>query len=158
MAPRVSSRLFRHLINVWPPFRGAGIRVVALSTDWTYARVELRETVFNRNAVGTHFGGSLFAMTDPLYVLMLTRLLGEEYRILDQAADIEYLQPGRGIVTAEFRLEAQRIDDLRREAANGLKVLPEFLVEVRDQGGNVVARVRKRIYVRLKKHARPGTP
>jgi hypothetical protein len=47
------------------PFRGAGIVVTALAADWRHARVVLRERALNRNYVGVHFGGSLFAMTDP---------------------------------------------------------------------------------------------
>lgn len=133
----------------WPPLRGAGIRVREISPDWHYVRVDLRLGLLNRNYVGTHFGGSLFAMTDPFHVLMLLHVLGPGYRVLDHSAEIEFLKPGRGRVTAEFRLDPAHVARLRQEAADGSKLLPEFLVEVKDATGEVVARVRKRIYVRL---------
>ena len=33
MAPSLPPRLFRHLTNWWPPYRGAGIRVVAIAPE-----------------------------------------------------------------------------------------------------------------------------
>jgi acyl-coenzyme A thioesterase PaaI-like protein len=149
------ARLFRHLMNWWPPYRGAGIRVTAIAADWCHVRVELRPGLRNRNYFGTHFGGSLYAMADPFYVLMLSHVLGQDYLIWDQAAEIEFLKPGRGVVAAECHLEAQTIERLRHEAADGSKLLPEFRIEIKDRDGDVVARVRKRLYVRLKKRARP---
>lgn len=156
MMLRVSPGVFRRFINWWPPFRGAGIRVAELSADWHYARVELRMRRLNRNFVGTHFGGSLFAMTDPMYMIMLLHLLGDDYLVWDQSAEIEYVAPGRGTVSAEFRLDAAHLQRLRHEAADGSKLLPEYPIEVRDAQGVLVARVRKKIYVRLKKHLRPA--
>jgi acyl-coenzyme A thioesterase PaaI-like protein len=155
MALRLTPRLFRHLLNWWPPYRGAGIRVTAISPDWHHVRVELRAGLRNRNYFGSHFGGSLYSMADPFYVLMLAHVLGPDYLIWDQAAEIEFLKPGRGVVSAEFHLEAREVERLRREAADGRKLLPEYAVEIRDPGGEVVARIRKRLYVRLKKRARP---
>jgi acyl-coenzyme A thioesterase PaaI-like protein len=155
MAPKLPPRLFRHFLNWWPPYRGAGIHVTAISPDWRDVRVELRPRRLNRNYYGTHFGGSLYAMADPFYVLMLAHLLGEDHQVWDQAAEIEFLKPGRGVVAAEFHLDAQHVERLRREAADGTKLLPEYVVEIRDGNGEIVARIRKRLYVRLKKRARP---
>ena len=49
MALRVSPTLLRHAMNLWPPFRSAGIRVTAIARDWSTATVELRDRFFNRN-------------------------------------------------------------------------------------------------------------
>jgi acyl-coenzyme A thioesterase PaaI-like protein len=148
----------RHLrwgMNLWPPFLGAGIRVRHIAQDWSEVRVELRQGLLNRNYVGTHYGGSLFSMTDPFYALMLMHLLGSRYLVWDQAASIEFLAPGRGTVSAVFRLTSEEVDALRAQAASGEKVLPAFDVEVRDAQGALVARVHKTLYVRLKPRYRP---
>lgn len=158
MRIRPTPGLLRFAMNVWPPFRGAGIRVAEIAPDWSRARVELRLKRLNRNFVGTHFGGSLFAMTDPFYMIMLLQQLGDDYLVWDQAAEIEYLKPGRGVVQAEFRLDPHHVQRLRQEAADGSKLLPEYTIEVCDAAGEVVARVRKKIYVRLKKDHRPALP
>jgi acyl-coenzyme A thioesterase PaaI-like protein len=149
----------RHLrfgMNLWPPFLGAGIRVRHIAEDWSEVIVDLRHGLMNRNYVGTHYGGSLFSMTDPFYALMLMHLLGERYLVWDQAASIEFVAPGRGTVTARFALSPQRVDEIRAQAATGEKVLPRFDVEVRDSDSALVARVRKTLYVRLKSRFRPN--
>jgi acyl-coenzyme A thioesterase PaaI-like protein len=142
-------------MNLWPPFRGAGIRVRSIAADWSEATVELRARWLNRNYVGTHFGGSLFAMTDPFYALLLMHRLGAEYLVWDQAASIEFVAPGRGTVSARFELPEARVAAIRAEAAGGAKVLPAFEVEIRDRAGALVATVHKTLYVRLKPRHRP---
>jgi acyl-coenzyme A thioesterase PaaI-like protein len=146
----MSPRLLRWGMNLWPPFLGAGIRVCSIAPDWTEAVVELRERFVNRNYVGTHFGGSLFAMTDPFYALLLMHRLGDRYLIWDRAASIEFVAPGRGTVSAVFRIAQETVDEIKKTTERGDKALPEFQCEIRDRSGDLVARVRKTIYVRLK--------
>jgi acyl-coenzyme A thioesterase PaaI-like protein len=114
-------------------------------------RSSLRLNVFNRNYVGTHFGGSLFAMTDPFLMLMLANLLGPQYRVWDQAAEITFLRPGTGRVEAVFRVTEGDLEQIRKACAGGRKHLREFTVDVTDRQGQTVATVRKVIYVRLKR-------
>jgi len=132
--------LFRHGINLWPPFLFAGIHLRELSRDYRYARVELRMRPWNRNYVGTHFGGSLFAMTDPFWMLLAMHSLGRDYIVWDKAGSIEFVKPGRGTVHADFRLEESVLEELRQAAANGDKVLRWFETDVIDSDGAVVAR------------------
>ena len=152
---RVSPRVLRFALNLWPPFLGAGIRVRAISPDWRYVRVELRHGLANTGAFGTHFGGSLYSMTDPFPALQLVQLLGPDYLVWDRAARIEYLKPGRGRVHVETRVPPEEVDRLRAAAAGGDKVLPEYEVNVIDAQGEVVARVFRTVYVRLRRSRRP---
>ena len=140
----------RLAMNLWPPFLFSGIRVVEIAPDWRRIRVELRMRPWNRNYVGTHFGGNLFAMTDPFRMIPILQCLGPAYFVWDQAASIEFVKPGRGTVHALFELDDAVLDELRAAAAGGDKVLRWFDTEIRDAGGEVVARVRKQVYVRRK--------
>jgi acyl-coenzyme A thioesterase PaaI-like protein len=153
---KLSARLLQRGMKYWPPFLGAGIRVRSLSEDFRDAVVELRLGRFNRNYVGTHFGGSLYAMTDPFFMVMLLHNLGEDYLVWDKSGSIEYVAPGRGTVSAHFHLSERRIAEIRAEAAGGGKIFPEFEVNVKDEEGAIVARVRKTLYVRLKPKKRPS--
>ena len=114
--------LFRHGLNLWPPFLFTGIHVAELSDDYRQARVELRMRPWNRNYVGTHFGGSLFAMTDPFWMLMVLHHLGHDHYVWDKAAEIEFVKPGRGTVQTAFALEDGVLDALRAEAAGDFTV------------------------------------
>jgi acyl-coenzyme A thioesterase PaaI-like protein len=152
---RFSARTLVRGMHLWPPFLGAGIRVRHMSDDFREAEVELRLGRLNRNAVGTQFGGSLFAMTDPFYAIMLMRNMGRDYLVWDKAASIEYVAPGRGTVRARFVLSEARLAQIRAAAAGGEKVLPEFDTDIVDAKGEVVARVHRTVYVRLKPRHRP---
>lgn len=145
---------FRRLINLWPPFLVNAIRVVSLADDWSHAHVQLKLRPWNRNYVKTHFGGNLFAMTDPFWMLLVMHRLGRDYYVWDQAGSIEFLAPGRETVHAHFRLDPIVTDELRRAAANGKKVLHWFETDITTASGDIVARVRKQIYVRLKHRTR----
>ena len=147
----MNARLLRRGMGWWPPFLGAGIRVKSFADDFREAVVELKMGRFNRNYVGTHFGGSLYAMTDPFFMIMLLHNLGGDHLVWDKSGSIEYVAPGRGAVRAHFALTEERIAEIRAQAAGGEKVLPEFQVEIRHAGDDsLVALVRKTLYVRLK--------
>lgn len=141
----------RRYINLWPPFLFSGIRITRLSDDFRHARVELRQRWYNRNYVGSHFGGSLFAMADPFWMIMVLRRLGPGYMVWDQAGEIRFLKPGRGTVVAEFTLDDAVVEEIRAAAEGGDKVLRWFETPVVDGSGDVVALFRKQVYVRRKR-------
>ena len=145
------AQLLRFFMNIWPPFFGAGIKIITLSKDYRYAVVRLRMGIFNRNIVGVHFGGSLFSMIDPFFMIMVQHNLGKEYVVWDRAAKIDFVKPGRGNVHAEFSISEQQLEDLKSAAQNGAKVLRDFTVEVKDGSGEVVAIIIKTLYVRQKR-------
>lgn len=141
-------RMMARLVNFYPPMLGAGIR--SRVVDERTVEVEMKLTVFNRNLVGVHFGGSLYAMCDPWFMLILMRLLGRDYIVWDKAASIQFKKPGRGRVKARFHVPLERLDEIRRDVdANG-RVEPIFKVDVLDDEGQVIATVEKVLYVRRK--------
>jgi acyl-coenzyme A thioesterase PaaI-like protein len=145
---------FRRLLNLWPPFLFNAIRLQSLSDDYSEARVVLRLRPWNRNYVRSQFGGNLFAMADPFWMLLAMHQLGNDYYVWDKAGTIDFVAPGREDVFAHFRLEPSVVDELRSEAAGGQKVLRWFETKVETASGELIAVVRKQIYVRLKPKAR----
>jgi len=145
--------LFKALINWYPPYLGAGIRLARISDDYRDLLVQMKLRFYNRNYVGTHFGGSLYAMIDPFYMLMLMQVLGREYIVWDKAATIQFKKPGRGTVSAHFLLTDRVIADIRTQTADGDKYLPEFSVDITDGDGELVARGFKTLYIRRKQRS-----
>ena len=137
-------------MNVWPPFRGAGVRVRHIAADWREARVELNLGLLNRNYVGTHFGGSLYAMTDPFPMLLLMHLLGPEYVVNHKGGRIDYLAPARGRVSVTLRIEDAEVNAIRARVASAGKDAPEFGADILDAAGAIVARVVHTLHVRRK--------
>jgi acyl-coenzyme A thioesterase PaaI-like protein len=145
---------FRRLMNLWPPFFFNSIGVQSISPDYSEASVVLRLRPWNRNYVRSQFGGNLFAMTDPFWMLLVMHQMGNDYFVWDKAGAIDFVAPGREHVYAHFKLEPGVVDELRTAAAGGGKVLRWFETEVKTASGDVIALVRKQIYVRLKPKAR----
>ncbi|MES1955932.1 DUF4442 domain-containing protein [Salinisphaera hydrothermalis] len=147
-------RLLKHFMNVWPPFAASGIHVAHLADDWSVARVTLRLRRWNRNYVGTHFGGNLFKMCDPFWMLLAMERLGHDYIVWDKAGEIEFVAPGRETVHAEFVFG----DALRAEAVaatdGGDKFLRWYENDITTADGTVIARVRKQLYIRRKRRDR----
>jgi acyl-coenzyme A thioesterase PaaI-like protein len=149
----MTARWMRRLFNLYPPYLGAGVHVDELSDDFRFARVTMPLRWYNRNYVGTHFGGSLYSMTDPFLMIMFMRNLGPGYVVWDKAGSIEYVAPGRGRMSVEFRVTPEVLDEVRANTEAGEKYLRWFEVDVRDPGGAVVARVRKQLHFRRKPRA-----
>lgn len=145
-------RLLRKL-RFWPPFLGAGIHVARVADDFHTIEVELRMRFFNRNYVGTHFGGSIYSMCDPWFMVMLIEHLGPDYIVWDKAATIRFKKPGRGVVKATFHIPEERIQEIRAQADQLSKVEPQFQAVVTDADGTVIAEVDKLLYVRKKQSA-----
>ncbi|MDD2922274.1 MAG: YiiD C-terminal domain-containing protein [Anaerolineales bacterium] len=142
-------RILEKFVNLYPPFLGAGIR--SQNIDERTIRAQLKMNFLNRNLVGVHFGGSLYAMCDPWFMLILMRLLGKDYIVWDKAASIQFLKPGVGTVRAEFHIPQERVEEIRAQADTQHKVEPIFTADVLNEQGEAVARVEKILYVRRKK-------
>jgi len=141
----------RKVINFYPPMFAAGIRVTKITDDFRHADVKMVLRFYNRNAVGTQFGGSLYAMTDPMYMLLLMQILGRDYMVWDKAASIDFVAPGSGNVYASFDIDDTVLTEIREKTAGGAPHFPQFLINVVDDDGKIIARVHKTIYVRKKK-------
>ncbi len=154
--PRVPKHRVLRLLGLWPPYLGAGVRIREVAPDARAVTVELPLRPWNRNWVGTHFGGSLFSLADPWFMLILIEHLGDGYVVWDKAASIRFLKPGRGTVRARFEIPAARVAEIRAEADRAGRVEPVFQVAITDERGDTVAEVEKRISVRPRDRARPA--
>ena len=149
---KFTPKLLKRMLNLYPPYLGAGIKVTYISEDWKELHVSMSLRWFNRNAVGTHFGGSLYSMIDPHLMLLLMQLLGKEYLVWDKSADIEFVKASKKKVTSVLKVSNADLKVIRRSTSNGEKYFSNFIVEIWDEDDDLVAKVKKTIYVRRKKH------
>ena len=146
----MNPKIIKLIINLYPPYLGTGITVKRISPNYREICVQMKLRWYNRNYVKTHFGGSLYAMTDPFFMLMLIHILGKDYVAWDKAAHIDFIKPGSGTVTADFLIEEEQIQDIIDRTSNGEKYFPEFSVDIENESHDVVAKVNKTLYVRKK--------
>ncbi|EDP99536.1 DUF4442 domain-containing protein [Shewanella benthica] len=147
---KLSPKSMKRLLNLYPPYIGAGIKITHLSQDWRQLHVAMSVRWYNRNAVNTHFGGSLYSMVDPHLMLLLMQLLGRDYFIWDKAADIEFLKATKKTVTCVISISANDIEEIKQGTQGGDKYFPTFTLEIKDEMGEVIARVNKTLYVKSK--------
>lgn len=145
-----SSRLRRWGFNFFPAYRGTGARITYLADDWREVRIKLPLSWRTRNYVGTIFGGSMYAAVDPIYMIMLIKLLGPDYVIWDKAATIRFKRPGRTTLYARFVIEPAETDAIRAALAEQPAVDRTYTVDLVDKDGVVHASVEKVIYIRRK--------
>jgi acyl-coenzyme A thioesterase PaaI-like protein len=145
------------IINLWPPYLGAGVRVTKIAPDIRSIDVEMKLRFWNQNYVGTHFGGSLFSMTDPFLMLILLENLGKDYVVWDKSGSIRFRKPGKGTVRAHFQLSKEEIDSIRSKADTDPKVEPQFTVNILDETGSVVAEVQRVLHVRRKDRSKENS-
>ncbi|WP_104471824.1 DUF4442 domain-containing protein [Acinetobacter indicus] len=143
--------LVKFLINRYAPYRGADIAVEKMNLANYHIRVKMPLTRKNQNIVGVHFGGSLYAMVDPFYMLLLMHHLGSKYIVWDKAATIHFLAPGRSMVYADIRLNAMEVDTIRELAENYAPVYRNYHLNIFDEAGVRIAEVEKTVYIRRKK-------
>lgn len=138
------------LMNWWGPFWGTGIRVETISDDFRFVRVIIKRRWYNGNYVGVHFGGSLFAMTDPFYMLMLIRNLGKNFIVWDKAATIHFKKPGKGTLYAEFELNIERLEEIRQTAYSAGKLDAQFEINIYNSSQEIIAQIQKTVFIKYK--------
>lgn len=144
----MNHKIFKLMFNLYPPYWATGIVVKKVTPDFREVIVEMKMRFYNRNYMYTHFGGSLYAMTDPFYMVMLIQILGNEYVVWDKAAYINFIKPGRGTVTAKFTIDQVLLTDISKNTADGQKYIRDLTVDVKDEQDETVARVVKTLYIR----------
>lgn len=154
MPESLASRLLRWKFNLFPAYRGTGARITYIASDFREVRVRLPLSWRTKNLVGTIFGGSLYGAVDPVYMIMLIRLLGRDYVVWDKAAEIRFLKPGRGTLHATFTIGDEELARIRQAATSG-PIDRLYQVDLVDSNGVVHASVTKTIYIRMQ---RPKSP
>ena len=141
----------RILAWVYPPWFGTAMRITDVDTDLRSMTIRMPLRWYNRNLVGTQFGGSLYSVCDPWFMVMLMANLGRQFIVWDKSGTVHYRAPGRGAVTATFRIPNELVAELQRELAEpGSKRDVVLHTDLRDDDGRIIAQVEKTLYVRRK--------
>ena len=142
------SRLLRWKFNLVPAYRGTGARVTYIAGDFREVRIRLPLSWRTRNVVGTIFGGSMYGAVDPIFMIMLIKLLGPDYIVWDKVATIRFRKPGKATLYATFTIDETELDAIRAATSSGHSVDRTYHVNLVDEAGIVHAEIEKVIYVK----------
>lgn len=148
MPESLKSRLNRWYFNFFPAYRGTGARLTYIADDWQEVRIKLPLNWRTKNYVGTIFGGSMYAALDPIYMVMLIKVLGRDYIIWDKQATIRFKRPGRSTLFAQFVLSDEEVAGIKSELAARPSIDRVYAIDLTDQKGAVHATVEKTLYIR----------
>jgi len=142
------TRLTRWGFNWFPAYRGTGARIDYVAADWREVHIRVPLSWRTRNYVGTIFGGSMYGAIDPIYMIMLIKLLGPGYEVWDKAATMRFRRPGRSTLRATFRVDPDELDAIRAAVARDGKHEHRFAVDLVDDAGETAASCEKLLSVR----------
>lgn len=148
------TRIQRLYFNFFPAYRSTGARIKFISSDYKEIHVALRLYWRTRNYVGTVFGGSIFGALDPLYMIQLIKLLGNDYVVWDSKAKVDFKRPVSKTVFARFLIEDNLLDEIRETVGREKKMQLWLPAQFEDKEGKVFAIVDKLLYVADKAYYR----
>ena len=141
----------KFMLNHYAPYTGAGIEIAKIDLPNYHIRVKMPLTRKNQNIVGVHFGGSLYSMVDPFYMLLFMHHLGPKYIVWDKTATIKFLTPSRGTVYADIRLDFQEVEQIKTLTKNYTPVIRRYSLNIFDEAGLRITEIEKTLYIRRKK-------
>lgn len=147
---KIGPKFLQRFMRIWPPYLGAGIKTVYIAEDASRSIVQHTPNILTRNLVGTAFGGTMLAMTDPFFMFAGVYGLGKEYLVWDVGIEAQFVKPGRGTITADMRVTDETLDLIRAKTATGEKYLHWFETTITDTNDDVVAIIRRQVYFRKK--------
>ena len=135
-------------LNLIPCYRRTGARIDRIDHERREVIVKLPLNWKTRGFFGTMFGGSMYGAVDPVYMVMLNKLLGPEFVVWDKAASIRFRRPGRTALYARFTLAEDELDGIRAELERSASVERTYQVELKDEEGEVYASIEKTLHIK----------
>lgn len=158
MSESLQSRLTRWKFNLFPAYRRTGARITYIAADFSEVRIRLPLNWKTRNVVGTVFGGAMYAAVDPIYMVMLMRLLGPGYIVWDKAAAIRFRRPGQDTLYGCFSIAPEEVDLIRGHLQTHSKLDRVYPAELVDAAGKVHATFEKTLHIRRRPDDRKDAP
>lgn len=142
-----TATIFKYGFNLSPMYRRTTARVVEISDDLKRVKIKVPISYKNKNYVGAIFGGSMFAATDPIYMIQLVQILGEDYVVWDKAATINYKRPAKEHLYCEFLFSDDEIDAIKKQVAKTQEMTVEKTTYLTNANAQVFAEVIKTLYI-----------
>ncbi len=142
------STIFKYGFNISPMYRRSTGKINYVSEDLLKAQVKIPITYKNKNYVGSIFGGSLFSATDPVFMIQLMNILGNDYVVWDKEASIKFKRPVKQDAYVDFIFSENEIKQIKEQVKNEQEIdlIKEIKITNKDESV-VFAEVSKTIYI-----------
>jgi len=133
-------------------YKNTGGKLVKVSDDLHYIKIQLLFNYKTRNYVGTIYGGHMYSSVDGIYVIQLIHILGDNYIVWDKSAIIKFKRPANKTLFADFKISDELIEQIKNDIKKDKKKDYNLFVNLTDENGNIYAQVEKVIYIASKEY------
>ncbi|NRD18466.1 DUF4442 domain-containing protein [Winogradskyella eckloniae] len=142
-----TSTIYKYGFNWSPMYRRTTAKLITVSDDLSYVKIRLKPSWKNRNYAGSIFGGSMLSATDPIYMIQLIQLLGEDYVVWDKAVEARYKKPGKSTIYGEFVFKLEEIKAIKASVATNFETDIHKTMHLVDDEQNIIATFNKTLYI-----------
>ena len=146
------STLFKTMFNISPMYRRSCGKITFVSDDLHVVKVKIPLTYKNKNYVGSMFGGSLFAATDPIYMIQLMQILGKEYVVWDKATEIRFKKPAYSHAFVTFEFNSEEIEQIIEKVKHEKEVDWVKNLKITNGKETIFTELNKTIYISSKQY------
>jgi hypothetical protein len=142
--------LFRILFNMSPMYKRSCGKIIFTSEDLHVVKIKIPLSYKNRNYVGSIFGGSLFAATDPIYMIQLMQILGKDFVVWDKKTNIKFKRPAYENAFATFEFSKLEIEEIVQKVKTQNEIDYTKILHITDKNGTIFAELDKTLYISTK--------
>ena len=144
---------FKYGFNFSPMYRRSTARIQTVSKDMLRVNIKLPLSYKNKNFVNSIFGGSMFSATDPIAMIQLMSILGDNYIVWDKSAEIFFKRPAKEDLYADFVFTEQEVEHIKQRITETNEIDITKVIELTNKAQTITyCEVRKVIYVAAKEH------
>jgi hypothetical protein len=132
---------------LFPAYRRTGARITYVAPDFHEVHIKIPSNWKTRNHMGITWGGGLYSALDPIYGVMLYKILGGQYRVIDRTASIHFKRPGKTTLFAQFRLSQQELKGIQADLQAKVKLTRNYEIDLVDKHGVVHASCEKELCI-----------
>lgn len=128
-------------------YRRTTAKLIDVSDDLHKVVITLRLNWKNKNYVGSIFGGSMLAATDPIYLIQLIQILGDDYVVWDKAVTARYKRPAKSRIYGTFLFSEEEIKDIKNKIAESHEIDITKTMNLIDEKQQIIATFSKTLYI-----------
>ncbi|MCT4630725.1 DUF4442 domain-containing protein [Winogradskyella sp.] len=141
------STIYKYGFNWSPMYRRTTAKLIEVSDDLHFVKIRMKLNWKNKNYAGTIFGGSMLAATDPIYMIQLIQILGNDYVVWDKAVEARYKKPAKTTIYGEFHFSKEEIDTIKQQVATNNEIDILKTMNLVDTEQNIIATFNKTLYI-----------
>jgi hypothetical protein len=142
-----TATIYKYGFNWSPMYRRTTARLIEVSDDLHKVVISLNLNWKNRNYSGSIFGGSMLAATDPIYMIQLIQILGDDYVVWDKAVEARYRKPAKSRIYGEFIFSPEEIETIKEDVALKKEIDFTKTMHLVDAKQNKIATFNKTLYI-----------